>query len=249
MDYALDNIIENLTFTKKFKTETISLGSKSLNRMLNGGVKTGFVTDFFGASNTGKTQICFQLCVTVQLLDEEGGAVFVDSLGTFRPERIREIAQHMKLKEDIFERIMVVKARSVREQIDVPKRLKVAPFNVRLLIIDTLTDNFIFEYQGEERAIVRQSNLAKHLHDLCSLALRDGVAVVVTNTVRSRIKDDRYHEVETGGNVASQGVHIRVHLSKEPRGMSARLVQPPIDRATAYFKINSVGIVDNGWYR
>ncbi|MCP8312041.1 MAG: hypothetical protein L6M37_03695 [Candidatus Methylarchaceae archaeon HK02M1] len=220
----------------------------SLNRMLNGGIKTGFVTDFFGASNTGKTQICFQLCVAVQLLDEEGGAIFVDSLGTFRPERIMEIAHHMNLKGDIFERIMVVKARSVREQIDVPKRLKVAPFNVRLLIIDTLTDNFTFEYQGEERAIDKQSNLAKHLHDLCSLALREGVAVVVTNTVRSRIKDDRYYEVETGGNVASQGAHIRVHLSKEPHGMSARLVQPPIDRATAYFKINSMGVVDNGRY-
>jgi len=236
----------NLTYMNKFEVKTIDLGSKMLNEILNGGVKSGFVTDFFGASNTGKTQICFQLCVAAQLLDDDSGVVFVDSIGTFRPERIREIARHRNLDEDIFNRIIVVKARTVREQIDVPKKLKeIVPFSVRLLIIDTLTDNFIVEY-GDERIIERQSNLAKHLLDLCSLAIRDGVAVVITNTIRNRIKDDKYYEVETGGNVVSQGVHIRVHLFKESNSISARLVQPPIEKATAFFTINSAGVVDNG---
>ncbi len=245
-NHNMDRIITNSMYSKKFKTETITLGSGSLNVILNGGVKTGFVTDFFGASKTGKTQICFHLCVTALLLDEESGVVFVDTLGTFRPERIKEIANHYKVKEDLSKRIMVVKARNISTQVDVPKRLKIiAPFHVRLLIIDTITDNFIFEYQGEERITDRQSNLAKHLHDLCSLAIKNGVAVVITNTVRSRIKDDQYYEVETGGNVASQGVHIRVHLSKESYSISARVVQPPINKAIAHFRINSAGIIDN----
>ncbi|MEM3437557.1 MAG: hypothetical protein QXP55_03355, partial [Nitrososphaerales archaeon] len=170
-------------FHKAITREKIDLGSKSVNDLLNGGVRTGLVTDFFGASKTGKTQICFQLCVNLQLLEGENGVVFVDSSGTFRPERIMEMAKNINLKKDVFDRIMIVRARSVKEQLEVPKRLKNAPFNVRLLIIDTLTDNFILEYQGEERIIERQAKLAKHLHDLRSLAIKDDIAVVVTNTV------------------------------------------------------------------
>ncbi|MCP8313289.1 MAG: hypothetical protein H3Z53_02795 [archaeon] len=238
-------------FHRAIDGKKIDLGSKSLNELLNGGVRTGLVTDFFGASNTGKTQICFQLCVNVQHLDEECGVVFVDSSGTFRPERIIEIAKNIKLKEDVFKRIMVVRARSVSEQMEVPRRLKRdAPFNVRLLIIDTLTDNFIFEYQGGERIIERQAKLARHLHDLCSLAIRDDMAVVVTNTVRARVNSEQgYYEVETGGNVVSQGVHVRVHLSRDTHGLNAKLVQPPIVKPTAYFKIDSRGIIDNGRYK
>jgi len=226
----------------------IDLGSKSLNELLSGGVRTGLVTDFFGASKTGKTQICFQLCVNLQRLNEESGVVFVDSSGTFRPERIIEMAESIKLEEDVFDRIMVVRARSVDEQIEVPRRLKrEAPFNVKLLIIDTLTDNFIFEYQGGERIIERQAKLARHLHDLCSLAIRDDMAVLITNTVRARVSAEQsYYEVETGGNVVSQGVHIRVRLSRDAFGLKAELVQPPIAKPAAYFAVDSRGINDNG---
>lgn len=235
-------------FHRAISRKKIDLGSKSLNELLNGGVRTGFVTDFFGASKTGKTQICFQLCINLQRLNKESGIVFVDSSGTFRPERIIEMAESIKLEEDVFDRIMVVRARSVDEQIEVPRRLKKeAPFNVKLLIIDTLTDKFIFEYQGGERIIERQAKLARHLHDLCSLAIRDDMAVLITNTVRARVgAEQTYYEVETGGNVVSQGVHIRVRLSRDAFGLKAELVQPPIAKPAAYFAVDSRGIIDNG---
>lgn len=233
-------------FQRTIDRRKIDLGSKSISELLNGGVSTGLVTDFFGASNTGKTQICFQLCVNAQHLNEENGVVFVDSSGTFRPERILEISKSIKSKEDLFGRIMVLRARSVSEQMEVPRRLKDAPFKVKMLVIDTLTDNFVFEYQGEERIIERQARLARHLHDLCALAIRDNMAVVVTNTVRARVDaEQRCCEVETGGNIVSQGVHVRVHLSRDPYGLNAELIQPNIVKPKAYFSIDSKGIIDN----
>lgn len=233
-------------FQRTIDRRKIDLGSKSISELLNGGVSTGLVTDFFGASNTGKTQICFQLCVNAQHLNEENGVVFVDSSGTFRPERILEISKIIKSKEDLFERIMVLRARSVSEQMEVPRRLRDAPFKVKMLVIDTLTDNFVFEYQGEERIIERQARLARHLHDLCALAIRDNMAVVVTNTVRARVDaEQRYCEVETGGNIVSQGVHVRVRLSRDPYGLNAELIQPNIVKPKAYFSIDSKGIIDN----
>ena len=41
----------------------VSTGSKSLDSLLGGGIHSGLVTDFFGKSGTGKSQLCFSLCV------------------------------------------------------------------------------------------------------------------------------------------------------------------------------------------
>jgi len=45
----------------------ITTGLKGLDHILGGGVETCAVTEFYGPAKAGKTQICHQLCVTVQL--------------------------------------------------------------------------------------------------------------------------------------------------------------------------------------
>ena len=61
------------------------------------GIETGSITEIFGEFRTGKTQLCHQLCVTCQLpLDQGGGegkALYVDTEGTFRPQRLLAIAE------------------------------------------------------------------------------------------------------------------------------------------------------------
>ena len=51
----------------------------------------------FGEFRTGKTQLCLQICVTCQLPLSQGGgegkAMFIDTEGTFRPERLVAIAE------------------------------------------------------------------------------------------------------------------------------------------------------------
>jgi DNA repair protein RAD51 len=42
----------------------ITTGSKELDKLLQGGVETGSLTELFGEFRTGKTQLCHQLCVT-----------------------------------------------------------------------------------------------------------------------------------------------------------------------------------------
>lgn len=66
-----------------------------------GGVETGSLTEIFGEFRTGKTQLCHTLCVTCQLaLDQGGGegrALYVDTEGTFRPQRLVAIAERFGL--------------------------------------------------------------------------------------------------------------------------------------------------------
>jgi len=51
----------------------ISTGSAALDKILDGGIETGSITELFGEFRTGKTQLCHQLCVTCQLPFDHGG--------------------------------------------------------------------------------------------------------------------------------------------------------------------------------
>jgi RecA/RadA recombinase len=79
----------------------LQTGSKALDALLQGGMETGSLTELFGEFRTGKTQLCHTLCVTAQLpLDQGGGegkALYIDTEGTFRPERLQAIAARFGL--------------------------------------------------------------------------------------------------------------------------------------------------------
>ena len=111
------------------------------------------------------------------------------------------------------------------------------------MIIDTLSDNFLQTYGGEEGLIQRQSLLGAHLHDLALLALQDDMAVVVTNTVRARMGDS-CEVIEIGGNTVAQGLHKRVHLTHIEGRRVARLIHRPLGMREAYFRIGEAGITD-----
>ena len=78
-------------------------------------METKAITEIYGEFRTGKTQICLTMCVTCQLSAESGGAsgkvAFIDTEGTFRPERIRPIAVRYNLDPDaVLENIVVARA-------------------------------------------------------------------------------------------------------------------------------------------
>ena len=76
---------------------SITTGSTELDKLLGGGIETGSITEIFGEFRTGKTQICHTLCVTCQKpLDAggaEGRAIYVDTEGTFRAQKLVAIAE------------------------------------------------------------------------------------------------------------------------------------------------------------
>jgi DNA repair protein RadA len=74
--------------------EYIKTGSVELDRLVGGkGIETGAITEFYGHSGSGKTQICLSLCVMVQQLHPDNKAIYVDTEGKFRPERLSQITQ------------------------------------------------------------------------------------------------------------------------------------------------------------
>jgi DNA repair protein RadA len=68
--------------------ERISTGSKNIYNLLYGGVETRAVTEFYGAPNSGKTQLCHTMSALVPQDISNGGvcgkSIYIDTEGTFR---------------------------------------------------------------------------------------------------------------------------------------------------------------------
>ena len=63
---------------------------------MKGGIPLGKITEICGVAGVGKTQICMQMCVNVQIPEKYGGlggkAIYVDTEGSFISKRVVEIA-------------------------------------------------------------------------------------------------------------------------------------------------------------
>mmetsp|Transcript_28780 Transcript_28780/g.80464 ORF Transcript_28780/g.80464 Transcript_28780/m.80464 type:complete len:229 (+) Transcript_28780:211-897(+) len=100
---------------KRAQVVKISTGSKQVDSLLGGGIETQSITEVFGEFRTGKTQLAHTLCVTTQLPEEMGGGngkvAYIDTEGTFRPERIGPIADRFGISpEDALENIAYARA-------------------------------------------------------------------------------------------------------------------------------------------
>ena len=84
---------------------TLTTGSTELDKLLEGGIETGSITEVFGEFRTGKTQLCHTLCVTCQMPVTDGGAegkaIYIDTEGTFRPQRLQAIAERFGLDPSV----------------------------------------------------------------------------------------------------------------------------------------------------
>ncbi|CAN1136141.1 DNA repair protein RAD51 homolog [Linum perenne] len=99
----------------------ITTGSRELDKVLEGGMETGSITEIYGEFRSGKTQLCHTLCVTCQLpLDQGGGegkAMYIDAEGTFRPQRLLQIADRYGLNgADVLENVAYARAYNTDHQ-------------------------------------------------------------------------------------------------------------------------------------
>lgn len=88
---------------KRSEIIQLTTGSRELDKLLGGGIETGSITEIFGEFRTGKTQLCHTLAVTCQLPVSQGGGegkcLYVDTEGTFRPERLLAVSSFSKISE------------------------------------------------------------------------------------------------------------------------------------------------------
>jgi len=233
----------------------VTTSSQELDDLLGGGLETGCVTEFFGEFRTGKTQIMHQLCVDVQLPREQGGlegrALYIDTEGTFRPERIIQMAEGLDLDhKKVLKNIIFGRAYNSDHQILLIKEAAnlIKEKNIKIIVVDSLIGHFRSEYIGRGTLANRQQLINAHLHDLLRLAdIHAELGVVVTNQVQS--KPDVFYGNPlraTGGNIVAHGSTIRVFLRKgKGEQRVAKMVDAPhLPEGEAVFSITENGITD-----
>ncbi|MEM2341546.1 MAG: DNA repair and recombination protein RadA [Candidatus Bathyarchaeia archaeon] len=229
-------------------------GSKKLDEILGGGIETQAITELIGEYGSGKTQLCMMLSVTAQLPYESGGlegrVAFIDTEGTFMPERIYQIASGLGLNPDeVANNIFVARAYNSSHQcLLIDKLFTLCPENnVKMVIIDSMISHFRGEYIGRETLSERQQKLNQYLHKLLRLSEAYNLAVVITNQVQanpSAFFTDPNRPA--GGHIMAHACTHRVYLRKGSKGVRvARIIDSPyLPEREAYFMITEKGITD-----
>ncbi|QQG40331.1 MAG: DNA repair and recombination protein RadA [Candidatus Aenigmatarchaeota archaeon] len=233
----------------------IGTGSNSLNTLIGGGVETQAITEAHGAFGSSKSQLGFQLCVNVQLPQERGGlgknAVLIDTEGTFRPERIKQMAEALGMDPEVaLKNVFVARAYNSDHQILLVEKLgdMIKKHNIGLVVIDSVTSHFRSDYTGRGTLANRQQKLNKHLHALQRLADVHNVAIYMTNQVMSR------PDVLFGDPTAPVGGHVLGHLatyrlyfrhSKGEKRVAKLIDSPYLPEGEAVFMVKPEGIRDS----
>ena len=249
--------IDGLEFAERRKSiGYITTGSKNLDGLLGGrGVESRAVTEAFGAYGSGKTQLGSTLAVNVQLPVESGGAngkcVFIDTEGTFRPARIKQIAEGLGANpEKVLKNIFVARAFNSDHQMLLLEKVSEMIKNgepIKLIIIDSLTAHFRAEFAGRGQLADRQQKLNRYMHDLMKLAETNNLAVYVTNQVMAN-PAQLFGDPTTaiGGHIVGHASTYRIYLRRgKQKSRVAKLIDSPnLPDNECIFFVSDKGVID-----
>ncbi|MHA2296396.1 MAG: DNA repair and recombination protein RadA [Candidatus Hodarchaeales archaeon] len=234
----------------------ISTGLTGLDNILDGGIESGVTTEFYGAFKSGKTQLCHQLSVMVQLPPERGGfgkaCAWIDTEGTWYADRPVAIAEKMGLDPNkVLDNIYIARTYNSEEQIALTNEIieKLEELNIGLIVIDSLISHFRGEYIGRGTLAERQQTIGNYLEMLQRPVSLAGVSVVITNQVSAN--PDPYAvgviggHVAVGGHVVAHSTTHRVYLKGKSKSVTAQIIDSPILKPEkCEFKITETGLKD-----
>ena len=213
----------------------IPTGIKKLDNFLDGGVKNGIITDIYGTAGTGKTLLALQ--ISTNLISNGGQILFQDTTGEFRPERMIELMKTKGLKYNALNNVSVARITNTVDQISYLSKISKNEFS--LIIIDNVTDLFVFEYSKEDQLLERSLSFMKYMKELSLFSIRNNIPIILINTVRSI--DEKEHE--TLHRAIDIFTHMKIHLQKNNSKYSG-IASLPTKNIEFEYEISSNGIIE-----
>ena len=182
----------------------------------------------------------------------EGRALYIDTEGSFRPEKLKAIAERFGMDpQDVLDNVAFARAHNSEHQMELLTAAAAMMSDSRyvLMIVDSATALFRTDFTGRGELAERQQKLAQFLRALTNLATTYGIAVVITNQVTADpggsmfIKDN---SKPIGGNIIAHASTTRLKLRKgrgENRVMKV-IDSPMIPESDAEFALSDGGIID-----
>jgi len=230
-DEAPRNALKSFTFAEALEIAKslgrLGTGSGVLDGLLGGGYEEGKITEVFGASNSGKTQLAIQ--ATVMAGAKGWRSVYVDTESTFRPERVVQMAESRGLEaKAALESVYSLRARDVDAQSLVLRRMVDDPrvSSAKLVVVDTVTKNFTLEFPGRERTGRRQGALGAYLNRIAIDAYLHRRVVLLTNRVASIGVDGASRDVNVGGLTLGRFVSKSIRLRRDGGYVYASVESP-----------------------
>lgn len=228
----------------------ITTGSPSIDKALGGGIRTGLITNILSDSREARFSLCYSLCVNAARLNSTSTVIFGDTQGIFRPEKI---LSYLRNDQD---------SNSILHQI---RRLRILSTNVQMILINyalqlhpvlIIIDNFTYLFLNEKKKKLSiQFSLRKHLHDLALSAINNDVAVVITNTISSKMENKDTEDIfekkiissnellnKTISNLTHVVLELKTVKADESR-FSAKSLKP-ISTAKTFFMVRPDGLYD-----
>ncbi|KAG8231696.1 hypothetical protein J437_LFUL007471 [Ladona fulva] len=213
----------------------ISTGSQELDKLLGGGIESMSITEAFGEFRTGKTQLSHTLCVTAQIPSENGYSggkvIFLDTEHTFRPDRLRSIADRFVLDQNaVLDNVLYARAYTSEHQQE---------------LLDFVAGKFY-----EEGGVFKLLKLAQMMSRLQKISEEYNVAVFITNQMTAdpgatfTFQPDPKKPI--GGNILAHASTTRISLRKG-RGETriAKIYDSPDQPENeATFAITAGGVAD-----
>ncbi|XP_028751381.1 meiotic recombination protein DMC1 homolog isoform X1 [Neltuma alba] len=241
---------------KRKSVVRITTGSQALDELLGGGIETLAITEAFGEFRSGKTQLAHTLCVSTQLPTSmrggNGKVAYIDTEGTFRPDRIVPIAERFGMDPGaVLDNIIYARAYTYEHQynllLGLAAKMSEEPF--RLLIVDSIIALFRVDFSGRGELAERQQRLAQMLSRITKIAEEFNVAVYMTNQVIADpgggvfVTDPKK---PAGGHVLAHAATIRLMFRKGKGEQRVCKVfdAPNLPEAEAVFQITPGGIAD-----
>jgi DNA repair protein RAD51 len=245
-----------IALQERKKLTRITSGSKELDTLLGGGFESNSITELFGEFRTGKTQICHTLCVTCQLPKSDGGgegkAIYIDTEGTFRPEKLASIAERFGLDpKETIENVYYARAYNSDHQNRLLMQVcaLMCEHKFSLLIVDSATALYRTDYSGRAELSNRQMSLAKFLRNLQKIADEHKIVVVITNQVVATVDGNAFggnDKKPIGGHIMAHACQTRLYLKK---GLKQNRIckiydSPSLPEGEATYSITDRGIDD-----
>jgi DNA repair protein RAD51 len=214
----------------------IKTGLEKLDNILGGGIKSGIITDIFGASGTGKSHLALQIMASSLL---EGGTTFYqDTTGNFRPERMLEMFKPKGLDPNLLDKITVGRITNTSEQLG--NISKIYESNFSLVIVDNVSDLFSFEYSKEGQMLEKTNQFAQYMRELSKAALDKKIPIIVINMIR-KIDEKEHENLES---IVSLFTHTKIKLTKKSSNYEGQVILSPLKKNHFWYKITKEGLIE-----
>jgi meiotic recombination protein DMC1 len=155
---------------------------------LHSGFETASISEVYGEFRCGKTQLCSTMSIIAQLPialgGGEGKVAYIDTEGTFRPDRVAQIAERFEVDVDAaLDNILYAKAVNSEHQMELLNGLarEFASGEYKLLVVDSVMACFRSDFIGRGELNERQGKLNQFLTKLSQMAHEFNICVLLVS--------------------------------------------------------------------